>query len=440
MPSRMHNKRLCRESPPRVRGQALGHGRVTEFTHFIRGGNFTAVCAQHSERTSFICLIYLLQLMSYLSSFEDLGRVVVVSFMKRILCTLLVGMIVLGSLAEIQAASREEIAAVRVSRRGDFHYWSEDSRVIRKLKSYVRDVTNKGSANFIPVEDRITVFDLDGTLICETAPCYFEWMMYLERALYDDSYTPCEADGEYAKIVEAEIQAGHFSQDKFPRDMSLRQARSQEAVFSGMTAAEYADFVHKFMEKPVSGLSNLKYGEGFYLPMVEVVKYLQANDFTVYIVSGTDRSLLRILVCDVLNIKPNCIIGTDAEVKAAHQGEQDGLNYVYRNDDYLVRGQLIMKNLKMNKVELIDREIGKQPVLAFGNSGGDSSMLNYTICNNKYRSASFMVLCDDLDRELGSLLKADKCRKMAEENGWITVSMKNDFRTIYGDTVKRCIP
>ena len=365
---------------------------------------------------------------------------VIVSFMKRILCTLLVGMIVLGTLAEIQAASIEEIAAVRVSKRGDFHYWSKDSRVIRKLKSYVRDVTSKRSANFIPVEDRIAVFDLDGTLVCETAPCYFEWMMYLERALYDESYTPSEADREYAKIVEAEIQAGHFSQDKFPSDMSLRQARSQEAVFSGMTAAEYADFVHKFMEKPVSGLSDLKYGEGFYLPMVEVVKYLQANDFTVYIVSGTDRALLRILVCDVLDIKPNCIIGTDAEVKAAHQGERDGLGYVYQNNDYLVRGQLIMKTLKMNKVELIDREIGKQPVLAFGNSGGDSSMLNYTICGNKYRSASFMVLCDDLDRELGSLLKADKCRKMAEKNGWIPVSMKNDFRTIYGDKVKRCVP
>ena len=360
--------------------------------------------------------------------------------MRRIICALLTGIIILGAFADIQAAPREEIAAIRVSKRGDFHYWSKNSRVIRELKSYVIDVTDRRSANFIPAEDRIAVFDLDGTLICETAPCYFEWMMYLERALYDESYTPSEADREYARTVEAEIQAGHFPQDKFPSDMSLRQAKSQEAVFAGMTNAEYAEFVRKFMEKPVSGLSNLKYGEGFYLPMAEIVRYLQAHDFTVYIVSGTDRALLRILACDVLDIKPNCVIGTDAQVIAAHQGDRDGLDYFYRHDDYLVRGQLIMKTLKMNKVELIAREIGKQPILAFGNSGGDSSMLNYTISGNKYRSASFMVLCDDLDRELGSLLKADKCRKMAEENGWIPISMKNDFRTIYGDNVKRCIP
>ncbi|MBQ7567257.1 haloacid dehalogenase-like hydrolase [bacterium] len=349
-------------------------------------------------------------------------------------------MIVLGAFAGVQAASREEIAAVRVSKRGNFHYWNKDSRVIKELVSYVRDVTDRRSRSYIPVEDRLAVFDLDGTLICETAPCYFEWMMYLERALYDDSFTPSEEDREYARIVEAEIQAGHFSQDKFPSDMSLRQARSQEAVFSGMTDAEYEAFVRSFMEKPVSGLSGLKYGEGFYLPMVEIVRYLQAHNFTVYIVSGTDRALLRILSCDVLNIKPNHVIGTDTEVRAAHQGEQDGLDYFYRHDDYIVRGQLIRKNLKMNKVHMIAREIGKQPVLAFGNSSGDSSMLNYTISGNKYRSAAFMVLCDDLERELGSMLKADKCRKLAEDNGWIPVSMKNDFRTIYGDKVTRCLP
>ncbi len=360
--------------------------------------------------------------------------------MNRVICALLTGMMVLGTLAGAQAASREDVAAVRVSKRGNFHYWNKDSRAIKELVSYVRDVTNKRSVNYIPAEDRIAVFDFDGTLVCETAPCYFEWMMYLERALYDESYTPGAEDREYARAVEAEIQAGHFPQDKFPKDMSLRQAKSQESVFAGMTEAEYEAFVRKFMDKPVSGLSGLKYGEGFYLPMVEIVRYLQANNFTVYIVSGTDRALLRVLSCDVLDIKPNHVIGTDAEVRAAHQGGADGLDYVYRHDDYLVRGQFILKNLKMNKVQLIAREIGRQPVLAFGNSGGDSAMLNYTISGSKYRSASFMVLCDDLERELESMPKADKCRKMAEDNGWIPVSMKNDFRTIYGDEVKRCLP
>ena len=91
----------------------------------------------------------------------------------------------------------------------------------------------------------------------------------------------------------------------------------------------------------------------------------------------------------------------------------------------------------MNKVSAIVREIGRQPVLAFGNSSGDSAMLNYTINGNKYKSAAFFLLCDDLERELGNLGKAEKCRKLADENGWIPVSMRKDFVTIYGDNVTR---
>ena len=91
----------------------------------------------------------------------------------------------------------------------------------------------------------------------------------------------------------------------------------------------------------------------------------------------------------------------------------------------------------MNKVVNIFREIGRQPVLAFGNSKDDASMLNYTITGNKYKSAAFFVLCDDLERELGDTAKAEKCRKLAEENGWYGISMRDDFKTIYGDNVQR---
>ena len=76
----------------------------------------------------------------------------------------------------------------------------------------------------------------------------------------------------------------------------------------------------------------------------------------------------------------------------------------------------------MNKVTAIAREIGKQPVLAFGNSRDDASMLNYAIYGNKYKSAAFF---------------ADKCRKLAAEYGWNVISMRDDFKTIYGDNVKR---
>ena len=64
-------------------------------------------------------------------------------------------------------------------------------------------------------------------------------------------------------------------------------------------------------------------------------------------------------------------------------------------------------------------------------------MLNYTLAGNKYKSLSFFVICDDLERELGNENKANGCKKLADTNGWIQISMKNDFKTIYGDDVRR---
>ena len=304
------------------------------------------------------------------------------------------------------------------------------------MVEFVTDVTNKKSKNFIPVEDRLAVFDMDGTFICESAPCYFEWMLYLERALNDPDYTPSAEDLAYAQMVDAEIRAGHFMTGKFPKGIDLGEAKSQESVFAGMTPKEYEAYVRKFMEKPVEGLTNLKWGEAFFLPMVEVIKYLQANQFTVYVVTGSDRPAMRVMASEVLKIPYHQIIGTNPAILASNQGEISADNYAYKHDDYLIRGGLTKKNLKMNKIVAIEHEIGKQPVLAFGNSGGDTSMLNYAITGNKYKSLAFFVICDDLERELGNEKKADSCRKLADKNGWIKMSMRDDFKTIYGDDVK----
>ena len=355
---------------------------------------------------------------------------------NRLYAALLAAMIGVGCLTgapHSEAATRAEIAAVKAPKSGNLRYWTKNSVAKERLVSYVKDVTNKESKYFIPVADRIAVFDMDGTFVCETAPYYFEWMLYLDRALYDANYKPSEEAREYAEAIENGIR----KTGEFPKGVDVGEARAQEAAFAGMAPAEYEAYVRKFMEKPVEGLTNLKWGEAFYLPMVEVIKYLQANDFTVYVVSGSDRPTVRILSCEVLGIAPSRIIGSDPKMIASGQGDKDGLDYLYGKEDYLVRGQLIEKVLKMNKVSAIAREIGQQPVLAFGNSSGDSSMLNYTVYGNKYKSAAFMVLCDDLDRELGNIKKADKCRELAETYGWTPISMRDDFKTIYGDDVTR---
>ena len=173
--------------------------------------------------------------------------------------------------------------------------------------------------------------------------------------------------------------------------------------------------------------------------MVEVVEYLQLNGFTVYVVSGTDRLIVRgILYDNVLDIPNRQIIGSDEIIVSSNQGDADGLNYVFAEGDKLILGgQFIIKNLKMNKVSVIMQEIGQQPVLSFGNSTGDSSMAEYVTSGNKYPSLAFMLCCDDLVRENGSESKAQKMFELCAEFGWVPVSMKNDWTTIYGDGVTK---
>ena len=337
---------------------------------------------------------------------------------KQICAALTAGLIALGSFGVVDAMPRDQIAQIQVKKAKDFKYWTKNSVANQKLVEFVTDVTNKKSKNFIPVEDRLAVFDMDGTFIGESMPCYFEWMLYLERA-------------------DSEIRAGHFMTGKFPKGIDLGEAKSQQSVFAGMTPKDYEIYVKNFMKKPVEGLTNLKWGEAFYLPMVEVIKYLQANNFTVYVVTGSDRPAMRVMCSELLKIPYNQVIGTNPQIIAAHQGETSADDYNYRQDDYLIRGGLTKKNLKMNKVVAIEHEIGKQPVLAFGNSGGDTSMLNYALAGNKYKSLAFFVICDDTERELGNIDKANKCIALAEKNGWISISMRDDFKTIYGDNVKK---
>lgn len=333
-----------------------------------------------------------------------------------------------GEVSDVQAASRSEIAAINVTKPADFKYWAKNSKVQRQLVRYVQDVTNKKSKNFIPVEDRIAVFDMDGTLICETAPSYIGWMFPINTVFENPTDNVNTELRTRTQIWLEGIETKHIT-DEINKDRKKIIAE----VFAGLTEEDYISRFKKFMKKPVEGLTNLKYGESFYLPMIEIISYLNANDFTVYIVTGSERNLARTLIDGAVNIKQDRIIGEDVPLNWT---SKSGEKYFVGGDEILFKNDTMKSTTRINKIFCIKREIGKQPVLAFGNSSGDYDMLNYTITDNKYKSAAFILMCDDLQRELGNLDTAEKVRQAAQKNGWTTISMKNDFKTIYGDNVK----
>ena len=314
--------------------------------------------------------------------------------------------------------------------------WNDSAPAKEELISYVKAVTDENSADYIPEEDRIAVFDLDGTLACETDPAYFDHCIYKYRVLDDPDYKDKASDFE--KEVAAEVVQFMETGESAP-DSMLHHGMGVASAFAGFTPEEFNQYVVDFANTPAPGYNGMTRGEAFYKPMLEVVDFLEDNGFTVYVVSGTDRFIVRGLVdASPLDLPDSQLIGSDESLVATDQGDTDGLEYKFDDDDKLVTGgDFLIKNLDMNKVTVIQQEIGKQPVLSFGNSGSDSSMAEYAINNNQYKALAFMLCCDDTERENGNEEKAKKMADSCAENGWTAISMKNDWKTIYGDNVTK---
>ena len=313
--------------------------------------------------------------------------------------------------------------------------WTENAPAKTALVSYVETVTDESSSDFIPVENRIAVFDMDGTILCETDPYYFDHCILVYRVLEDPDYK--DKASAFEKDVATRLQA-KFDGDKTVEVSMVEHGQAVASAFKGMTIGEFEAYVKAFKDQPAPGYNGMTRGEAFYKPMLQIIDYLQANDFTVYIVSGTDRLIVRGLIKGSVDIPRNQLIGSDELLVATGQGDVDGMEYTFTDQDKLVTGgQFIIKTLDMNKVTAIMTEIGIQPVLSFGNSTGDSAMAEFTTTNNKYKSLAFMLCCDDLERENGNTAKADKMRELCKEFDWIPISMRDDWTTIYGEGVTR---
>lgn len=320
------------------------------------------------------------------------------------------------------------------SKKEYFLSWN-DCNALTLLKEYVEDVTNEKSPNYIPVEDRIATFDMDGTFVGELYPTYFEYNLLEYRVLEDPSYK----DKAPEDVIETAQEIRDFVRNgiKLPDHFDMKHAYAAAKAYAGMTLKEFDDFVKEYASKPANGFSNMTYGESFYKPMLEVFEYLEANEFTYYVVSGSDRFICRALV-ESIGIPSNRVIGMDVVLKSDNQGEEEGVNYTYKVTDTLIRTEeLIIKNLKTNKVKQITQEIGKVPVLSFGNSGGDSAMHNYCLSNTKYKAMAFMLIADDEERDHANREKALKLKEDWEKNNYVVISMRDDFKTIYGENVTK---
>ena len=341
-----------------------------------------------------------------------------------IISALLILAICVAAVAKIELANRakeEPLAG----------YWASDSVAAERLRNFVEKATDPSDKeNFIPVKDRIAVFDMDGTLACETFYTYYDTMMFIEYCLKDHP----DKVSEELKQVAAAIEPGYTADENLARNFAK--------AYAGMTVQELYDYAVEFGKRKTSSFNNMRYIDNCYLPMVELVQYLYENDFTIYVISGTERTTTRAIIANSPlgeYVTPNHVIGTDFEVKQrGHETESSNMDFKYENgDDLVLTGGFIQKNLNANKSIYVEREIGQRPVLAFGNSGSDTSMMNYTIdSRSPYPAEAFMIVADDDVREWGKQNWEEKSAEY-EEKGYTPISMKNDFLQIYPEGITR---
>ena len=310
-------------------------------------------------------------------------------------------------------------------------YWMDNSKAAESLNEYLRAVTDETSPDYIPRENRIAVFDLDGTLMCETYPFCFEYMVFTDYALNHSEEMPEDVLAVAQEIVDA-------TGGEKPSGMSTRQAAAAAIAYKGMTMAELAKVVEDFKSSDAWGFTGMTRGEAWYKPMVELFEKLQKNGFSVYVVTATERNIVRQVIAGTLDIPPSHVIGTEYGYTATNQGDVADADYTFQSKDQIVfDGNYYGENAKTSKVDAIVREIGQQPVLAFGNSSGDLAMEVYTITDNPFLSAAYMVLADDAKREYGSFDGTAAKKTSYEEMGIGVISMRDDFATIYGDNVEK---
>lgn len=362
-----------------------------------------------------------------------------------ILMSFLVGCIMAGLVAVTLARPSDEpaTAPVAVSQAEDgsifdpaimLPSWNVDSPALAALVAYVDDVCDSSSPNYVEPADRIATFDMDGTVLCEKAPVYLDYCMMMHRVLDDPTYAASDEDVAAVQQIRANADRGVVD-----GDLNDAKNAALSRAFAGMTQDEFASYVTNFIDTtPVEDFDGMVYGQSFYYPMAEIVNYLRAHEFNVYFVSASEREVARAVVAYGLGIEPDHVVGTDIVFVATGQGDEAAPSYTVTQDDELVLTDEMLPEVgKGNKVIYIQREIGKRPILSFGNSSGDFAMLNYAQGNPEHKGMGVLIVADDTEREYGDERKAASMYEEAEAEGWLAVSMRDDWATIYGEGVEK---
>lgn len=285
--------------------------------------------------------------------------------------------------------------------------------------AYVEEVTDSTSSNFIPVADRIATFDNDGTLWSEQ-PIYFQFYFALDRVQALAATHPGWKNQQpFKAVLENDMETLLQQGEKGLLEIVM-------ATHAGTTTDEFDSLVTSWVATAQHPVKKRRFTELVYQPMLELLDYLRANDFKVFIVSGGGIEFMRPWVESVYGIPKDQVVGSSIQTE-----------YEYNDGNPIIKrlAKIDLIDDKEGKPVGINRNIGRRPVFAAGNSDGDLQMLRWTD-SNKLKTLKLYVHHTDSIREWAydrdsHIGRFDTGLDEAKAKGWTLVDMKSDWKTIY---------
>lgn len=310
------------------------------------------------------------------------------------------------------------IAAAAKASQDPLPSWN-DNKSKKSIITFVQKVTQEGSSEFVPVAERIAVFDNDGTLWAEQ-PMYFQLAFALDQVKALAPQHPEWKDKQpFKAVLEDDILTVIAGGEHALMEIVM-------ATHAGNTTDEFSQIVKNWLEKAKHPKTGHPYTDMVYQPMLELLTYLRANGFKTYIVSGGGIEFMRPWTERVYGIPPEKVIGSSIKTKFEFQ---DGSPVLVRLPE------INFIDDKAGKPVGINQHIGRRPLAAFGNSDGDHQMLQWTVAGSGPRFA-LLVHHTDAEREWAydrssSVGRLDKALDEAIEKGWTVVDMKRDWKSIF---------
>ena len=294
-----------------------------------------------------------------------------------------------------------------------------DGETKQAIISFVDNVTTEGSAAFVPVPDRIAVFDNDGNLWSEQ-PAYFQLFFAIDRI---GAMAPEHPEWTSQQPFKAVLEGDMNTLASFGEHGILELVMASHA---GMTIKEFEAIVTNWISTARHPRFDRPYTDLVYQPMLELLDYLRANQFKTFIVSGGGIEFMRPWVEEVYGIPRDQVIGSSIKTE---------FRIIDGKPEIVRLPQIDFIDDKAEKPVGINRFIGRKPVFAAGNSDGDLQMLQWTASNSLPAFMLYLHHTDSLrewayDRN-SSIGRLDKGLDEAVNNGWTIVSMKEDWKVIY---------